>query len=318
MSESVSVPPAARSWRDIPQDITPRAMSPVGRRRMTWGIVKTVAMLVIVAALAFGGWEVWRTWQANPQVISGAGNSEPLRHITMRTDGVLDQAWVESTLALPEGVGMMDLDLYALREQLTASGQVATAVLTRNFPDTLEVVLVERSPVLRLRAPAGDGELRDFLLARDGTIYLGAGYREQLVDSLPWLAGMKLERDGFGFAPLADMGRVADLLATASSNAPRMYADWQVVSLERFETDGQILVKSGQVPQVIFGTREDFFTQVARLDLILDRMQRRPGEVVRSINLAIGPNQVPVAFESTFDPSLPVPPRSNRHLPTKS
>ena len=315
MSKSVSVPPVARSWRDIPQDITPRAMSTVGRRRMTLGMVKTIATVIIGLALAVGGWEIWRTWQANPQVFAGAGRSEPVRHITMQTDGVLNQTWVEQTLALPQDVGMMDLDLFALRARLTASGQVVTAVLKREFPDTLEVALVERSPVLRLRARAGDGELRDFLLARDGTIFLGDGYREELLNSLPWLAGMQLVRAGDGFAPLPDVDRVADLLATAATNAPALYADWRVVSLAQLETDGQIVVTSGQVSEVIFGTREDFFTQVARLDLILDRLRRRPGEIVRKINLAIGPSQVPVAFEAPARVPAPTSTRPNRLLP---
>lgn len=316
MSKTASIPPAARSWRDIPQDITPRAMSTVGRRRMTMKSVKTIATCVVLVGLAYGGFEIWRTWRANPLVLAGAGRSEPVRHVRVESDGVLGQDWVEKTLNLPKDVGMMDLDLFALRERLTAGGQVASAVLTREFPDTLEVKLVERSPVLRLRTRAGHGDVRDFLLARDGTVFLGSGYREELLESLPWLAGMKLVRAGDGFAPLDEIDRVADLLATASSHAPQLYADWRVISLARFEADGQIVVQSGQVPEVIFGTREDFFTQVARLDLILERVRRRPGEVVRSINLAVGPSQVPVAFEVPAIGALsPAPSRSNRLLP---
>ena len=47
--------PSARSWRDIPQQIAPEAMSKVGRRRLTFGLVRTIALVVglVVVALDF-------------------------------------------------------------------------------------------------------------------------------------------------------------------------------------------------------------------------------------------------------------------------
>jgi cell division protein FtsQ len=315
MSKTLSTPPAARSWRDIPQHVAPRTTTKVGRRRVTFNTVKTVATIVVGLALAGGAFEVWRTWQANPSAIAGGPQSEPVREITLRTDGVLDQAWVEATLALPEGVGMMELDLFALRDRLTASGQVASAVVAREFPATLMVALEERSPVLRLRAPLDDGRLRDFLLARDGTIFMGEGFAAELLDRLPWLAGVKLAREGAGFAPLTHLGQVADLLATASSQAPALYRDWRTVSLARFDTDGHIVVQSGAVPEIVFGTREDFLSQVARLDLILERMRGGESAVVRSINLAVGAAQVPVAFDLITSSVSSFPSRSPRAHP---
>jgi cell division protein FtsQ len=133
--------------------------------------------------------------------------------------------------------------------------------------------------------------------------------------SLPWLAGVALAQAETGFAPLPGMARVADLLATAAGNIPRRYADWQVVSLERYASDGEILVRTKGGPEVIFGTREDFFTQVARLDLILERAQSRPDQPLRAINLAVGPSQVPVALDASPAATLVSPPRSQPRRP---
>jgi hypothetical protein len=315
MSKTLSIPPAARSWRDIPQHVTPRTTTKVGRRRVTFNMVKTVATIMVGMAFAGGALEVWRTGRANPSAITGGPQSEPVREITLRTDGVLDRAWVEATLALPDGVGMRELDLFALRDRLTASGQVAVAVVAREFPATLTVALEERSPVMRLRAPLDDGRLRDFLLARDGTIFMGEGFAAGLLETLPWLAGVQLAREDVGFAPLTHLGQVADLLATASSQAPALYREWRTVSLARYETDGHIIVQSAAVPEIIFGTREDFLSQVARLDLILERMREGESAVVRSINLAVGAAQVPVAFDLIARPVSSFPTRSPRAHP---
>jgi cell division protein FtsQ len=70
-----------------------------------------------------------------------------------------------------------------------------------------------------------------------------------------------------------------------------------VVDLSRLSTDGEILVQSDAVPEVVFGTRDDFFTQVALLDSTIEQISLNPalGRPSR-INLAVGGRQVPVAF----------------------
>jgi hypothetical protein len=296
MSRAATVTTSARSWRDIPQEIAPRAMSREGRKRVTYGTVKTIAATIVLAAMAAGAFEIWRTWKATPELLAAPIDSQPVKTITVQSDGVLGQAWVERVLALPRGIGLMELDLYALRTRLMASGQVASAVLTREFPDTLRVVLAERSPLVRLRAQIGGEPARDFLVARDGTVFVGEGFPAGITGSLPWLKGVRLVREGAGFQPLSGIDRVGDLLVTAMDNAPRLYRNWEVVSLERMTTDGEIVVTATNVNEIIFGLREDFFSQIARLDLILEHPRAASDQPLRSINLAVGPTQVPVAL----------------------
>ena len=172
-------------------------------------------------------------------------------------------------------------------------------MLTREFPDTLKVVLEERSPVVRLKARLDGPGIQDFLVARDGTVFRGYGFGEGTLNSLPWLGGVRLLRNGEGFLPLSGLNQVADLLVTARGHAPEMFATWRVVSLERLQLDGEIEVQTSIVPKVIFGTREGFYSQIARLDLILDETRSRRASTVKSINLAVGAAQVPVAMMAT-------------------
>jgi hypothetical protein len=300
MSEARHQPAKARSWRDIPQDIAPQRMSRVGRRRLNMGLVRIAGLVVALGALSWGGFEIWKTLQHDPQRLTAGNESRPIERIDLQTNGVLDDAWLTETLAIAPGTGLMELDLYALRSRLTASGQVRTAVLVREFPTTLKVTLEERSPVVRMQAKLDDPEPRTFYVAHDGTIYDGQGYETRLVRSLPWLGGVRLRRAHQGFEPLEGIAQLADLLATARGSVPDIFATWRVVSLERLSADGQILVQSTTVPKIIFGVREDFYSQIARLDLILDETGRRTTAPLRSIDLSVGPSQVPVALNQSL------------------
>lgn len=297
MSKTATLPPAARSWRDIPQEIAPRAMSSEGRKRLTFGTLKLGAIVISIVATAWGAFEVWNTWQHEPTKLAAPVKSQPVKTITLRTDGVLDRAWAERTLALPRNVSLMELDLYSLRTRLLASGQARSAVLTRKFPDTLAVTLEERSPVVRVKAQIGDDAPREFLVARDGTVFVGAGFSPDLINSLPWLAGVKLVRAEAGFEPIAGLDKVADLLGATAANAPALYRDWRIISLQRFATDEEIVVQAGRVSEIVFGLREPFFSQIARLDLILDHTQAQTEKPLRKVNLAVGGAQVPVALD---------------------
>ncbi|MCC5023552.1 MAG: FtsQ-type POTRA domain-containing protein [Candidatus Synoicihabitans palmerolidicus] len=305
MSDSPSSNPSARSWRDIPQEITSRAMSRVGRRRLTVRTMRTIAMVVGGLILAGGGFEIWRTLQDNPQKWTATVSSKPVRHIIVETDGVLNQVWVEETLQLRRDIGLRELELYAQRARLLTHQQIKSAVLKLEFPDTLRVTLAERSPVVRLKAQLDGPDLHVFLVAKDGTVFSGHGYGKRAAAKLPWLAGVRLVRAKVGFSALKGMDQVADLLSTARGNAPELFATWQVVSLERLARDGHILVKSSEVAEIIFGLREDFYSQVARLDLIIDETRRREVAPMRSIDLSVGAAQVPVAFN--ISSSLPPP-----------
>jgi len=292
--------PPSRSWRDIPQQVKPRAMSPEGRRRAVFGGVKTVLAILTIGGLTWGGFEIAATLRGKPRQFSSAAEAVPVKEIDFTTDGVIDKNWVVQALALPRKASLVQLDLYQLRSRLLASGQVRTATLTRTYPATLTVAISEQSPVARVMAQRGEEAPHLFLVARDGTVFEGIGFDNEMLSSLPWLDGVKLTRTDAGFEPIRNMEVAADLLAKAKLEAEHLYRTWQVVSLARLQTDGEIEVRSQKVQRIVFGTTEDFFRQLARLDSLLDKANEKTDQPLREINLSIGA-QVPVAFD---DPQL--------------
>ncbi|MCB1103920.1 MAG: FtsQ-type POTRA domain-containing protein [Opitutaceae bacterium] len=321
MSKSNLNPDLARSWREIPQQVKPRAMSRGGRRRVMQAFVRSTLVLLAVAVLLGGVYFFTEMMQGDTRTLARAVNAVPVKEVALRTDGVLDQAWIMRTLAMPPKATLMDLDIGQLHDRLLADPQVRSATVSRKFPATLEVSLAERSPVALVNAKIGNEAPRPYLVARDGTVYRGSGYDQATLAALPWLDGVKLRLAGDHFEPIRGMNAVADLLATARNEAPHLYHTWKVISLERLESDAEIHVRATNIEKVIFSARSsgDFLRQIAQLDVLLDSVHAAEDQPVDEINLAVGRMidgriQVPVTFK---DP-LAVPARAPAAAPTNS
>ncbi|MBP6506039.1 MAG: FtsQ-type POTRA domain-containing protein [Opitutaceae bacterium] len=263
-------------------------MSSGGRRRLAFSTLKTVGGIAVLLGLLTVGWLVVDSLQQHPQSIAKTADTSPVKEIALTTDGVLDQTWIKQTLALPRTASLMELDLLQLRERLLASGQALTATVSRKFPATLAVAVVERTPVARVMAQLGNAAPREFLVARDGVVYAGAGYPPELVNGLVWLDGVKLVRKGDQFLPVEGMAVAADLLAKARNEAPHLYQTWKVVSLARLESDNEIQVRTDKVEKIIFSVKDDFFRQLARLDVLVDMIPAQGERPLREIDLSIG------------------------------
>ena len=296
--------PAMRSWRDIPQQVRPRAMSKEGRRRLRLRLLRATAGVVVLGLLGWGAWEVASALQDDGKSAPAAASVGPIKAISLATDGVLDRGWLTRTLALPKNPNLMGIDLGNLRARVLASGQARTAAIIRDFPSTLSVRISERSPVARIQAPAGDPDVRALLVARDGVVYKGSGYDPAMIASLPWLDGVKLARQGGRFAPIEGMPAVAELLSSAQLETGPVYRTWQTVSLTRLQSDREIDVRTRDGLTVTFSAQSDYFRQLAKLDMLLDLAKASPDKTLRDINLALG-GQVPVSVAAAAGPAAP-------------
>jgi cell division protein FtsQ len=323
MTDSSEHLPIARSWRDIPQEVKSRSMSKSGRRRHALALAKMIGGTGLVGALVWGAIELVTTIELHPKEIAQAAQSVPVKHLELISDqGALDRAWLARTLALPKGATLMELDLAKLQAKVLANSQVRTAVFTKSFPDTLTVVIVERTPIARLKAQLHPGELRDYLVARDGMLFDGLGYAEELWATLPWLdlGDAKLTRRGEGFAPIEGMPVVADLLAKAKAEAEHLYRTFRVVSLARLATDDELEVRTTEMTQVIFSTRDDFFRQLAKLDRVRDEFRPTRELPLAKVDLSLGqfpvvagpvPVPLPPASTAAAGHATPAPARAN-------
>ena len=169
---------------------------------------------------------------------------------------------------------------------------------------------------------------RMLLVSRDGVAFTGTGFDAAMVETLPWVDGIRLKRAGKSLAPIEGMRAVSDLLASAKLEADNLYRTWQVISLAHLAADGEIDVHTRDGMNIIFGTKEDYLRQIARLDLLVGA-STDPTRPLREVNLALGA-QVPVTYgkaaptlggapagpldASSALPRPPMPSISNPHI----
>ena len=280
-------------------------MSREGRRRVAVGAVRATMGAFAIALVSWGAWEMSAVLRERPDWMPEAAKTDRVRSLVLVTDGVLDKNWLAKTLSIPADATLMGLDLDGLHSRLLADAQVQSAAIERNFPDKLVVRISERSPVARLMAQVGGGAPAMMLVSRDGAIFPGTGFDAAMVATLPWLDGVRIVRVGKALSPVEGMKSVSDLLATAKLEAEELYRTWQVISLERLAADGEIEVRTKDGMKVVFGSKEDYLRQIARLDLLVDS-NTDPTHPIRTVNLALG-SQVPVTF-GTAAPTLAQPP----------
>lgn len=287
----------ARSWKEIDQAVAGRKLSTKGKKRLFLSSANLMLIALLVAVVGWGTWEIRRTVRGGHSTLGTPVTRAPIRDIVLITDGVLSQEWVEKTLALPANASLMELDLFALKDRLLRRGQVAAADLRREFPDTLVVSLQERAPVLRAIVQEAGEAPRSLLIARDGVAYEGTGYDSLMTNALPFLDGVKLERSRDGFVPVEGMAEVSDMISAAQNNAPHLFRSWRVVSLARLREYNEIVVRSRDIPEIVFNRREDFTRQLARLDYIVDYTRIQSEATVQKVDLSIG-SQVPVELQA--------------------
>lgn len=248
-------------------------MTSSGRWRRTLASARTGSLLLVLSGLVWCGWSTSTAFRQDVKAIPAEAKRVPIKHVELRTadGGVLDDAWLGRALALPKGISLVELELEKLRQKLLADGQLVSASLTRVFPDKLIVQVAERSPVARIKV-ATEGVAQTMLVARDGVVYQGFNYERSMLETLPWLAGFSLKPEGSGFKPIPEMDVVAELLARGQYEAPHLYRDWRVVSLDRLALDRELEVTTRTGARAVFTARTDFFPQLAKLDRILLRL----------------------------------------------
>ncbi|HNX04202.1 MAG TPA: FtsQ-type POTRA domain-containing protein [Opitutales bacterium] len=286
-----------REWSDIQQDDTRRSTTEVARRRKWSRIGRIVSLcllaLVICGALIFA-------------YVSASRNDaalEPsafLEKVTFRTDGVLNDRWLARALDIREGMAMNAIDIASVRRKLEASGQIRTAAVTLRLPRELVIEVRERMPILRAQAEVGQGKVRTLLISSDGTIFEGSDYPVNSIRALPYVDGVVFRRRGEGYEPVQNIGPIADMLSTTRTNWPKLYADWQVVSLKRYrglEQGSIVEVKSKTLGRLQF-TPDNVDNQLRRLfGIITNGATRDPRKVV-GVNLTI-PGQAIVEYSAT-------------------
>lgn len=112
-----------------------------------------------------------------------------ITEIALKTNGGLDRDWLRSKLAIDSSTTLYSLNLTNSKATLQASPEIISAKLKRSLPNTLEVELVERTPIAWLSSASTNHFANDhengLLLDENGNLFRCEGELARLAESLP-------------------------------------------------------------------------------------------------------------------------------------
>jgi hypothetical protein len=259
------------SWKEIRQSASRKVVTTAGRRRVVKVFFRGFLAIAALIGIGVGGFYGVRHWQQGVDRVTNVLPSQPLREIRFETDGVLTQAWVQRVLDLSEGVDIMSIDIHQKKTRLESFGQIKSAHLRRGA-DRLEIVVQERSPVVKMRIRNENGGIRELLVDREGYVYDGHGYDRHHIESLLFLDGVSLHRSGAGFRRVAGIDQVDDLLNLARARFPHLVHSWRVVDCRDLPF---IRVRSDDIREIVFGDPERYLSQLHQLDMVISNNRRQ-------------------------------------------
>ena len=278
------------TWRSINQKGKLRSTSSSARERRFGRMLRWAAIVVIV--LILGGGLGYALYFSGSHLDVFTPGSEPvaLSEIDFASDGVLDQAWIESTFPLDGATSALAFDVHALKRKLEAVGQIREASVSLSLPDRVIVRVKEREPLLRARVQKPDGKITTVLISEDGAVFEGDRYPLETLRRLPGLTGVRFQWNGDGYRPIEAMRTVAPLLQQARTGFPELYRTWQWISLEDLSTDPDapfalISVKSRDADRIVFAPRV-FHRQLSKLQEVLLLSQEQQLRGFRKIDLS--------------------------------
>jgi len=251
----------------------------------------------VVVALCLVGSAAWLVAQKfffrNPEYT--------LRHIETHLDGVMTKEELVAMTGLSEGRNIFSIDIEQAGQKLSAIPEVRSATVERILPDTIEVGIEGRRPVL-LVAGRGDGVSgesflpgKTFLCDREGVMMQPAQLRDSYmhlsvvtgVDLSDALPGKKLDSPSLA---------TALRLQQALSDLPE--ETFRIRSVDVARPYAAVVTDSSGA-RFTFGTMgdTDLPSQLDRLKKLLEHCQET-GRRIETANLAVTRN-TPVTFVLT-------------------
>ena len=211
--------------------------------------------------------------------------------VQIESDGVLPAPWIEFRMGLEQNLGLMQINMSKLKANLERFPQIKAASIERRFPNTLWVGVHERFPVFRIKAKDVDGVSTHLLVDEEGFVFRNIRFPDEMIDRLPYLAGVELHHTADGYLPIAGVPRLAELFHVAHTQFPDLARDWRVVFADQLImaqsfTKGYIRVGSRTVKEILFSP-ENFEKQLEKLQYILDSQGGASVSSVSRVNLSL-------------------------------
>lgn len=285
MPRKKKVPIPRTSWKSIPQLAGKKSFTRESRIARMRRLIRLATISLgtgsLVLGLALLAYYVIHT-PKSPALHAAAASFVKLE---IETDGVLPPTWIQFRMGLEQNLGLLQIDMNALKSGLERFPQIKEASIVRRFPSTLRVKVRERFPIFRIRVKQENGESLILLVDEEGHVFRNIKFPDHMINRLPFLAGVELHKSNSGYHPIHSVPCLAELYHTAYKHHPDLVREWMVVFADQLImaqtfTEGYIRVRSRTVNEILFRPG-NFEKQLEKLEYILDS---RTGPSVSSIS----------------------------------
>ena len=275
LKDNIPSPAKLKNWRDIEQKGKVRPIvTRIGRRRRFFLFLKhwaiTMSVLCVIMLLGF----MVYLFRIDQGMLKVSLPSHQIGKIQFKSDGYLTLEWFNSLVLVPPEVNLLNVDILAVKKALMKEVQIKGVSVSRRFPNTLEVSIKERKPILRARFKDEHEEVRSVLIASDGVVYKGHAYPKQFLSKLPFITeGIQFLNSESGIKPVTGIGPLTKLLDIAPKQYPAVYNTWKWVAIRNYggeieSSKASIVIKSRDVEEIVFAPME-FERQLELLSRLL-------------------------------------------------
>jgi len=196
-------------------------------------------------------------------------SSLKVSRVTLEGNRIVDANELFQLAQVPRGARIYDVDLKAIQKNLLSQCYVKEAIVERDLPSTINLTVVERSPIALVNIP-------DFIYLDEEGVILPHSISKELFD-LPVLSGLKLG---------SSMAFGAKIRDTHALEALQILKGARMVNNEMFHLISEIQVRSDG--ETVFYTAEGgvpiFFGQGNEADKLV-RLEAFWNQVIRERGL---------------------------------
>ena len=274
-------------------------------RRRRFRIASVILGLAVGGVVLFFG-----VWHGGRWLLDAAFYKNPsfaLRHVEVRTDGVIHEALLRRWAGVEPGENLFRVDLERIKRDLEMAPSVRTASVYRRLPDLLRLTVSERLVVAQTMAyrRRQDGRYDRVQFHLDGEGHVIPPMDRRLLARpawhagqwLPMLVGLNTAELVPGRALQTDQGRAALKLIQQFARSPM--AGRATLHQVDISDPAVLRVRTGEGSEVVFGL-SDLDRQLRRWRLIYDYGLKH-GLGVTTVDLSIR-NNLPVRWRAAARP----------------
>jgi len=279
------------TWKEIPQNAGKKAITKESRTMRMRRITRLIGISLGTGSLVLGISLLGYYFVCTPKALALHDIASSFVEIEIETDGVLPPSWIEYRMALEENLGLLQIDMTVVKSALESYPQIKEASIEREFPSKLHVRVRERLPVFRIKVKDEIGQSQIYLVDEEGFVFKNIRFPDQVINHLPFIAGVDLHRSDSGYHPIVSVPCLAELYKVACSEYPELAREWSILFADRLImaknfTEGYIRVYSRSVPEILFSPKY-FVEQLEKLDYILDSRSGSSVSFVSRVNLSV-------------------------------